>query len=333
MPALSPAEVSTSPFVDVERGRRPPRPRGKRAASSPAHAQWVVARRPSSRPAWARAKAPVQTESSRAPRPRGARAAPPAPRPGAGRRSRRSRGRRPSRPRRAPPGRPRASGEAGRRSPRPRRRASRSRSRTAARRRASRRRHEGLQRERRGRRRRRSRGRGRPHGAWQKSIEHWHSCLWMPTRAGRQHAGMQIALLIFDKLAAHDAVGPYEVMRNVPGWEVEFVATQKGEVRAEGGLGLIADRAIDEVDAGRRRPRPRRRGNRPMLADEEILAWLRAVDRGDEMDDLGLHRLAGARRRRPARGQAGDRELARASSRCATTAPSRSAAASSRTAR
>ena len=28
------------------------------------------------------------------------------------------------------------------------------------------------------------------------------------------------------------------------------------------------------------------------------------------MDDLGLHRLAGARRRRPARGQAGDRQLA-----------------------
>ena len=27
---------------------------------------------------------------------------------------------------------------------------------------------------------------------------------------------MQIALLIFDKLAAQDAVGPYEVMRNVP---------------------------------------------------------------------------------------------------------------------
>ena len=44
---------------------------------------------------------------------------------------------------------------------------------------------------------------------------------------------MEIAILIFDKLAALDAVGPYEVMRNVPGWEVDFVAKQKGDVRTE----------------------------------------------------------------------------------------------------
>ena len=56
-------------------------------------------------------------------------------------------------------------------------------------------------------------------------------------RVRRQDAPMQIAILIFDKLAAQDAVGPYEVMRNVPEWDVEFVAKRKGEVRAEGGLG------------------------------------------------------------------------------------------------
>ena len=39
---------------------------------------------------------------------------------------------------------------------------------------------------------------------------------------------MQIALLIFDKLAAQDAVGPYEVMRNVPGWEVQLRRPAKG---------------------------------------------------------------------------------------------------------
>ena len=50
-------------FVDVERGRVHLDP-GKRLASSSAKAQWVVARRPSSRPAWASAKAPVQTEST-----------------------------------------------------------------------------------------------------------------------------------------------------------------------------------------------------------------------------------------------------------------------------
>lgn len=45
---------------------------------------------------------------------------------------------------------------------------------------------------------------------------------------------MQIAILLYEKLAALDAIGPYEVLRCVPGWEVRFVGTGKGEVRAEG---------------------------------------------------------------------------------------------------
>jgi transcriptional regulator GlxA family with amidase domain len=89
---------------------------------------------------------------------------------------------------------------------------------------------------------------------------------------------MQIAILIFDKLAAQDAVGPYEVMRNVPGWEVEFVAKRKGEVRAEGGLGLLADRSLEEVESADVVLVPGGVGNRPMLEDEEVLSWLRAID-------------------------------------------------------
>ena len=89
---------------------------------------------------------------------------------------------------------------------------------------------------------------------------------------------MQIAILIFDKLAAQDAVGPYEVMRNVPEWEVSFVAQQKGEVRAEGGLGMIADRTIDEVDSADVVLVPGGIGNRPMLTDEQTLSWLRLIN-------------------------------------------------------
>jgi transcriptional regulator GlxA family with amidase domain len=89
---------------------------------------------------------------------------------------------------------------------------------------------------------------------------------------------MKISILIFDKLAAQDAVGPYEVMRNVPEWDVEFVAPQKGEVRAEGGLGLTADRSLDEVDSADVVLVPGGIGNRPMLTDEGILSWLRAID-------------------------------------------------------
>ena len=88
----------------------------------------------------------------------------------------------------------------------------------------------------------------------------------------------EVAVLIFDKLAVQDAVGPYEVMRNVPDWEVSFVAKEKGEVRAEGGLGLIADRSLDEVDSADIVLVPGGAGNRPLLEDEETLEWLRAID-------------------------------------------------------
>jgi transcriptional regulator GlxA family with amidase domain len=93
--------------------------------------------------------------------------------------------------------------------------------------------------------------------------------VFMPTK---------IAVLVFEKLAAQDMVGPYEVMRNVPDWEVELVAKEKGEVRAEGGLGLIADRSLDEVDSADIVLVPGGLGSRPLLEDEETLDWLRAID-------------------------------------------------------
>jgi transcriptional regulator GlxA family with amidase domain len=100
-------------------------------------------------------------------------------------------------------------------------------------------------------------------------------------RPGRgQNPSMEIAILIYDKLAALDAVGPYEVMRNVPGWEVRFVAKSKGDTRTEdGALGMVADYSLDEI----REPDivlvPGGKGSRPLMRDEELLQWLRDVDR------------------------------------------------------
>jgi putative intracellular protease/amidase len=91
---------------------------------------------------------------------------------------------------------------------------------------------------------------------------------------------MEIAILIYDKLAALDAVGPYEVMRNVPGWDVRFVAKEKGETRTEdGALGMAADYSLDEI----REPDivlvPGGKGSRVLMDDEPLLQWLRDVDR------------------------------------------------------
>ena len=91
---------------------------------------------------------------------------------------------------------------------------------------------------------------------------------------------MEIAILIYDKLAALDAVGPYEVMRNVPGWDVRFVAKEKGDTRTEdGSLGLVADHSLDEVSAPDIVLVPGGKGSRPLMHDEELLQWLREVDR------------------------------------------------------
>jgi putative intracellular protease/amidase len=90
---------------------------------------------------------------------------------------------------------------------------------------------------------------------------------------------MNIKILIFDGLTALDAVGPYEVLRSTPGWEVEFVAPRAGEIRTDvGSLGLTADRAYAEVDAADIVLVPGGHGNRALLDDEELLAWLREID-------------------------------------------------------
>lgn len=94
---------------------------------------------------------------------------------------------------------------------------------------------------------------------------------------------MQIAILIFDKLTALDAVGPYEVFRSVPGWEVKFVGPEKGEVRTDSGsLGLSADFSLDQVSAADIVLVPGGAGNRPLMTDETVLAWLRQIDGGSK---------------------------------------------------
>jgi transcriptional regulator GlxA family with amidase domain len=92
---------------------------------------------------------------------------------------------------------------------------------------------------------------------------------------------VQVAILIFEKLTALDAIGPYEVMRSVPGWEVKFVGPEKGQVRTDSGaLGLSADYALDEVTSPDIVLVPGGDGNRPLLKDETVLSWLRKVDEG-----------------------------------------------------
>ena len=91
---------------------------------------------------------------------------------------------------------------------------------------------------------------------------------------------MQITILLFDKLAAQDAVGPYEVFRCVPGWEVQFAGLRVGEVRSEGGLGLTVDRSLDQATSADLVLVPGGRGSEALTEDENVLSWLRQIDAG-----------------------------------------------------
>ena len=91
---------------------------------------------------------------------------------------------------------------------------------------------------------------------------------------------MKIAILIYDGFTALDAIGPYEVLRSVPGWEVEFVGKTRGEVRTDSGVvGLSADRGMAEVTSAGIVLVPGGPGNRLLLDDREMLGWLREIDR------------------------------------------------------
>lgn len=89
---------------------------------------------------------------------------------------------------------------------------------------------------------------------------------------------MEIAIPLFDRVTALDAVGPYEVLQRLPGVTVRFVGHRRGEVRTDNGmLGLVVDATFAEVPAPDVVVVPGGIGTRALVHDEEILAWIRAA--------------------------------------------------------
>ncbi len=90
---------------------------------------------------------------------------------------------------------------------------------------------------------------------------------------------MKVTIPLYEGFTALDAIGPYEVLRSVPGWEVEFVAQARGEVRTDSGaVGLSADRSFAEVDEPEILLVPGGMGTRRVMKDERLLSWLRRID-------------------------------------------------------
>jgi transcriptional regulator GlxA family with amidase domain len=92
---------------------------------------------------------------------------------------------------------------------------------------------------------------------------------------------MKIAILLFERLTALDAIGPYEVLSRLPGAEVVFTGLARGEVRtANQALRLGVDRTLDEVPAADVLVIPGGYGERALEREPRVLEWIRAVDAG-----------------------------------------------------
>ncbi len=90
---------------------------------------------------------------------------------------------------------------------------------------------------------------------------------------------MQIAVLLYDRVTALDAVGPYEVLSRVPRASTVFVGERLGLVRTDlGSLGLQVDATLDEVPAPDIVVVPGGIGQQAHMSDGPVHEWLRIAD-------------------------------------------------------
>jgi transcriptional regulator GlxA family with amidase domain len=92
---------------------------------------------------------------------------------------------------------------------------------------------------------------------------------------------LEVAIPLFPRVTALDAVGPYEVLQRIPDFDIVFVGHARGEVRTENGmLALTADATFEEVPAPGVIVFPGGVGTRALEHDERVLEWLRAAHSG-----------------------------------------------------
>jgi putative intracellular protease/amidase len=85
-----------------------------------------------------------------------------------------------------------------------------------------------------------------------------------------------VAIPLFERFTALDAVGPYEVLQRVPSIDMVFVGHQRGEVRSDNGmLGMTVDKAFAELTQPDVLVFPGGIGTRVLINDAEVLDWVR----------------------------------------------------------
>jgi putative intracellular protease/amidase len=90
---------------------------------------------------------------------------------------------------------------------------------------------------------------------------------------------MNIAIVLYDRFTALDAVGPYEVLSRLPGATATFVAQRAGPVCTDNGmLTLLAERGLDELERPDIVLVPGGPGEVVHRAGGPVLEWLRRAD-------------------------------------------------------
>jgi putative intracellular protease/amidase len=89
---------------------------------------------------------------------------------------------------------------------------------------------------------------------------------------------VDIAIPIYDRFTALDAIGPYEVLSRLPEAHVQFIAAEAGPYKTDNGmLTLVAEAALEDVPSPDVIVIPGGLGTRDLLDDERMLGWIRTA--------------------------------------------------------
>ena len=87
---------------------------------------------------------------------------------------------------------------------------------------------------------------------------------------------MDIAIVLYDRFTALDAVGPYEVLSRVPGAQVRFVAVEPGPITTDNGiLTVLVEHSLAEFEHPEVIVVPGGPGEVAARAGGSMLEWLR----------------------------------------------------------
>ncbi|WP_030684566.1 DJ-1/PfpI family protein [Streptomyces sp. NRRL B-1347] len=90
---------------------------------------------------------------------------------------------------------------------------------------------------------------------------------------------MQIAIALYERFTALDAIGPYQMLAGVPDAQVVFVAERTGPVRDDSGqFAVVADKTFAEVPDPDVLVVPGGPGQSDQMENAPLLDWLRTAD-------------------------------------------------------